>query len=159
MAKNGCKILMVDDSDDDRALFRVAVRKACESLQLLAPVADGEEAIRYLSGESEFADRCRHPYPELMVLDLKMPGKDGFDVLEWLSQQPSRPLTVVLSGSDHQRDMDRAFALGAHYYHVKPSELNEWISTALTIQSYMSDDLPPDSDSQRLAGALHTANP
>ena len=159
MAKSGCKILMVDDSDDDRALFRVAVRKACESLQLLAPVADGEQAIRYLSGDSEFADRARHPYPELMVLDLKMPGKDGFDVLEWLRQQPNRPVTVVLSGSDHQRDMDRAFALGAHYYHVKPSELNEWITTALTIQSYMLGDLPPDSDGQPLAGALHMANP
>ena len=148
---------MVDDSDDDRALFRVAVRKACESLQLLAPVADGEEAIKYLSGDSEYADRDRHPYPELMVLDLKMPGKDGFDVLEWLSQQPNRPLTVVLSGSDHQRDMDRAFALGAHYYHVKPSELNEWITTARTIRSYMLGDLPPHPDGERVASAL--ANP
>ena len=148
MAHDACKILMVDDSDDDRALFRVAVRRACESVQLLAAVTDGEEAIKYLSGDSEFADRARHPYPELMVLDLKMPGKDGFDVLQWLSRQPKRPLTVVLSGSDQQRDVDRAFALGAHYYHVKPSELNEWITTARSIQAYARGEVPPHRDGE-----------
>ena len=157
MARHSCKTLMVDDSDDDRALFRVAVQKACETLQMLAPVRDGELAIKYLSGENEYADRARHPYPELMVLDLKMPGKDGFDVLEWLSQQSKGPVVVVLSGSNHQRDMDRAFALGAHYYHVKPSELNEWITTARLIEGYMRADVRPRlEDSIR---AFHLAHP
>jgi CheY-like chemotaxis protein len=145
MAQNACKVLMVDDSDDDRALFGVAVKKAGRALHLLAPVADGEQAIAYLAGQREYSDRTQHPYPELMVLDLKMPGKNGFDVLEWLSQQSHRPVTVVLSGSDHQRDMDQAFELGANYYHVKPSELDEWIATARTIQTYLT---PPPSPVQ-----------
>jgi CheY-like chemotaxis protein len=140
MAQRACKVLMVDDSDDDRALFSVAVEKAGQALQLLAPLANGEEAIAYLSGEGDYADRARHPYPELMVLDLKMPCKNGFDVLEWMGQQESRPaITVVLSGSNHQCDIEQALALGASYYHVKPSELDGWIATARTIESYASD--------------------
>jgi CheY-like chemotaxis protein len=126
---------MVDDSDDDRALFRLALRKA-PAIQLLPPVADGEQAIQYLSGTSDYADRTRHPYPEVVLLDLKMPGKNGFDVLTWLRKQPNRPVIVVLSGSDQQCDIDQAFALGADYYHVKPSELSDWIATALNIESY-----------------------
>ena len=136
LAQPQCKVLMVDDSDDDRALLRVALKKAGHRIQLLTAIADGEAAIAYLSGFSEFADRARHPYPELLLLDLKMPGKNGFDVLEWLQSQSTRPITVVLSGSDQQRDVDKALELGADYYHVKPSELSEWITTARTIENY-----------------------
>jgi len=137
------KILMVDDSDDDRALFRVAVKKAGPAMQILEPISDGEQAIAYLAGRNQYSDRGLFPYPELLLLDLKMPGKSGFDVLRWLNEQSTRPLTVVLSGSDQQRDIDRAFELGADYYHVKPSELSEWVTTVRTIEGYAQTQSAP----------------
>lgn len=143
MARDHCKVLMVDDSDDDRALFRVAVKKVGGFIQLLEPVCDGEQAIAYLSGIEHYGDRARYPYPELMLLDLKMPGKNGFDVLDWLRQQSVRPVTIILSGSDQQKDLDRAYALGADHYQVKPSELNEWVDTARRVETYARENIAP----------------
>src|SRR4026207_2437285 len=100
MGAKACKVLLVDDSEDDRALFQLAFRRAGTKMELLSPVDDGDDAISYLSGAASYADRDRHPYPQVLVLDLKMPGKSGFEVLEWLQQQANRPLTIVLSGSD-----------------------------------------------------------
>jgi len=129
----------VDDSDDDRALFRFALKKGSERLHLLEPVTNGHEAIEYLSGAGRYADRSTHPLPDVLVLDLKMPGKNGFDVLDWLRMQVHRPVVIVLSGSDQTRDVEKAISLGANHYRVKPSELGDWIGTIQHIEGCAQD--------------------
>ena len=80
-------ILLAEDSEDDATVLRSTLRKA----GLAAPVVvvpDGSQAIAYLKGEGIYADRDLFPLPGLLLLDLKMPGKNGFEVLEWCETQP-----------------------------------------------------------------------
>jgi len=123
-----CNLLLVDDARDDQVLFGVAFRAAKpQLLKMLPPRSSGSGAIRYLSGHSDFADRKRFPHPDFLLLDLKMPGKSGFDVLRWLRQQSQRPVTYVLTDSTNKVDREKAFALGATDYLVKPPGLPELI--------------------------------
>jgi CheY-like chemotaxis protein len=113
-------ILLVDDDDADVFL----VQRAFTKLQLrvaLHVVHDGEEAIAYLSGRDQYADRTRYPLPGLVLLDLKMPRKSGFDVLQWLRSQPTlrRLPVIVLTSSNQTTDIDRAYDQGANSYLVK----------------------------------------
>ena len=120
MIQNRCVILIVDDDENDLILIGRAFQRA--DPKVLTKVArDGEEAIRYLSGDGAFADRDQYPLPCLILMDLKMPRKNGFDVLEWLRQQPGlRRLPVVIFSSSRQpEDINRAYDLGANTYLVK----------------------------------------
>ena len=83
---------------------------------------DGQQVIDYLAGEKDFADRTRFPLPFLIFLDLKLPYRDGFDVLAWMRQRPALQsiAVVVLTGSDETKDHHRAHELGARSYLVKP---------------------------------------
>ncbi|HLX68045.1 MAG TPA: response regulator, partial [Verrucomicrobiae bacterium] len=85
MSQKKC-ILVVDDSDADVSILKRAITKAGIESMVLS-LRDGQEAVDYLSHEEGF-DEHRHPMPELMLLDLKMPKMDGFDVLLWLQKQP-----------------------------------------------------------------------
>jgi CheY-like chemotaxis protein len=141
MGAKACKVLLVDDSEDDRALFQLAFRRAGTKMELLAPVDDGDDAISYLSGAAIYADRDQHPYPQVLVLDLKMPGRSGFEVLEWLRQQAKRPLIIVLSGSDHRTDIERALSLGADFYQIKPPGLDDWVGTIKILDDFCTQQL------------------
>src|ERR1043165_273933 len=93
-------LLYVDDSPDARFLLRRACQTGRVSFHLKI-MAGGVEAIRYLSGESEFVNRAEHPLPNLVFLDLKMFDMDGFKVLRWIRAHPAtRNLAVAMfSGS------------------------------------------------------------
>src|SRR6185295_13358241 len=91
-------------------------------LQLIWRGEDGNQAIEYLSASGRFADRNQYPWPDLLVLDLKMPNRDGFEVLQWMQGKPNMPLVVVLSSSDLPADKLRAAQLGATMYQPKPFE-------------------------------------
>jgi CheY-like chemotaxis protein len=117
-------ILLVDDTESDLFLMRRAFKK----VQCHFPVQEvhnGEEAIAYLMGEGCFADRTKFPLPIVMLLDLNMPKKDGFDVLTWVRGQPvlRRLAIIVLTASARSEDVERAFDLGATSFLVKPSNL------------------------------------
>jgi CheY-like chemotaxis protein len=84
-------ILLVDDSENDIDLMRMAFRKA-EVNSPLQEVHNGEEAITYLKGEGIYSDREKYPLPSVMLLDLNMPMKNGFDVLSWVRTQPALKL-------------------------------------------------------------------
>src|SRR5215469_10222666 len=88
-------ILLVDDSGNDLDLMRLAFRKAGIN-NPLQEVHDGEEAIAYLEGEGLYGDRLLYPLPSVMLLDLKMPKKDGFDVMKWLRTEPSLTAMPVM---------------------------------------------------------------
>ena len=80
-------ILLAEDSEDDVILIERAFRKA----RLMVPlkvVHDGQEAICYLSGFAHFGDRTQFPLPDIFLLDLKLPIRDGFEVLRWMKTQP-----------------------------------------------------------------------
>src|SRR5262245_23868845 len=104
--------LLVDDTDDDVQLVRRAFIKA-KVLNPLQTVKNGEEAIAYLSGTGKYANRVEFPLPSLVLLDLKLPGLDGFDVLRWVRQQEGLKAlrVVVLTASDDMRDVNTAYQL------------------------------------------------
>jgi len=119
-------ILVAEDDPTDAYFFERAFKRAGIPVTLHF-VRDGQEAVDYLQGEGQFTDRARHPLPQLVLLDLKMPRLDGFDVLEWVRKQPglSGVLIVIFSSSDEPKDMNRAYGLGANSYLVKPHSMGE----------------------------------
>jgi two-component system response regulator len=112
-------VLLADDSDNDRFLMRRALRNH-PRLTVVGEVCDGTEVIEYLSRSRACKDAWKYPFPDLLLLDLKMQFKNGFEVLQWLQTQKFKELlVVVLSGSSLPEDYDRSLALGAHAYYVK----------------------------------------
>jgi CheY-like chemotaxis protein len=136
-AKEKYLILMVDDSEDDCLLIKMAISKA-DRLHFIGSVSDGEELISYLVGKEQYADRQRYPLPDMLLLDLKMPRKNGFEVLEWLQSQPIADMTVVvLSGSEQREDVQRAMELGADYYHVKQADVRKRSELIKLLEQYL----------------------
>jgi CheY-like chemotaxis protein len=119
-------VLHVEDEPSDRLIVSLAFQKAAPHVSLHA-VVNGEEAIAYLSGQGIYADRERHPMPRVVLLDLKLPRKSGFEVLEWIRSRPElKTLPVLmLTSSQEPADLDRASALGANSYLVKSVDLKE----------------------------------
>ena len=120
-------ILLVEDREDDVFL----IRKAFERAGLSNPVQvvrDGEQAISYLAGERKFSNRAEYPLPWLILLDLKMPRVDGFEVLRWIRKQPgfNRIVVIVLTSSEEIRDVNRAYQLGANLYLAKPVDWRQF---------------------------------
>src|SRR5881296_3157844 len=107
LSKERYLVLMVDDAEDDCLLIKMAVGSA-ERLHFIGCVSDGEELMAYLQGAGKYSDRLRFPVPDLLLLDLMMPRKSGFEVLEWLQSQPFEDMVVVvLSGSEQPQDIKR----------------------------------------------------
>jgi CheY-like chemotaxis protein len=120
--KNGFPTLLVAEDDENDFLVLGRALRTANFETDLRRVHDGAEVIGYLAGENGFADRQTHPLPELILLDLKMPRRNGFDVLIWLrNHERLRNLpAVVFSASDNPSDMQQARELGATAYLVKP---------------------------------------
>ena len=125
---NGKVILVAEDEETDVFFLRRALHKAGLHNQLVV-ARHGQEAIEYLSGEPPFADRARHPLPALVLLDLKMPVKSGFDVLAWRSTRPELKCLpmVVLTSSGLQADREKALRLGASEYRIKPRAVEDLV--------------------------------
>ena len=137
MSESRFTLLHVDDEANDLILLRSAVEMAKLDWRLLR-AAHGAEAITYLRGEPPFADRDQHPLPSLILLDLKMPFRNGFEVLQWIRQQPDiRCIPVlVFTSSNHQEDVRKAYECGANSYLVKPVSIQELIELLKTIQLF-----------------------
>ena len=138
LSKEKYLVLMVDDSEDDCLLIKMALGKA-ERLRFIGSVSDGEELVSYLTGKEEYADRQRYPLPDMLLLDLKMPRKNGFEVLQWLQSQPfDNMIVVVLSGSEQQDDVQKAMELGADYYHVKHPDSEKRSELIKLLEQYLT---------------------
>jgi len=121
------RILVVDDSQDDLFFLRKVIRRNPRFI-IVGEVCNGDDAIAYLSGQGVFSDRGQFPFPDTMLLDLKMPRKSGFEVLEWLQEQSFDRLTVVvLSGSNLPEDISKALKLGADAYKTKTNDEKEQV--------------------------------
>jgi CheY-like chemotaxis protein len=116
-------ILQVEDEEADVLLLQYAFRKA-DIRQPVQVVTRGQEAMDYLSGAGQFADRETYPLPALVLLDLKLPDKHGLDVLEWLREQAGLKQTVViaLTSSNLPADIQRAYECGVNSYAVKAAD-------------------------------------
>lgn len=115
-------VLLAEDDENDIFLMRRAFGQAAIPNPLQV-VHDGREAIAYLSGTGPYTDRQKFPLPGLLLLDLKMPSLDGFDVLKWLrarNEFDTLPV-VVLTSSKLQADIDKSREYGVFDYRVKPT--------------------------------------
>jgi CheY-like chemotaxis protein len=122
-------ILLVEDSRDDAFFLRRAFLKAGFSHPIV-DVRNGQQAVNYLSGNALYADRSLYPLPKLLVVDLKMPLMDGFELLAWIQSRPELDAlpAIVISSSDHPADREKAMKLGAREYFVKPNDPAELVS-------------------------------
>jgi CheY-like chemotaxis protein len=120
--KAGAPVLLVEDTRDDVLFFRRAMLKVGATFPLQV-VFDGLDAISYLAGSGRHSDRAQFPFPKILLLDLKLPGAGGLEVLEWIRRAslPRDPIVIVLSSSSEISDVTRAQALGASLYLVKPT--------------------------------------
>jgi len=131
------RILVVEDDPDDTLLLQRAFASAPSHVPIHY-VQDGQEAIDFLKAQPPFDNPIEQPLPTLVLLDLKMPRMDGFDVLEWLWRQPgqNRIVAVVFSSSNQREDINRAYALGARSYFVKPADPSQFIDIVRQLQAY-----------------------
>jgi CheY-like chemotaxis protein len=130
-------ILYAEDDDNDVFLMQRAFKRIDLEHRLLA-LPDGSQAIDYLSASGAFQDREKNPLPSLALLDLSMPGKTGFEVLQWLrSNPPTEALPVlILTSSSQEADILRAYRLGANGYLVKPSGAEELLAIVKSIKDF-----------------------
>jgi CheY-like chemotaxis protein len=119
-------VLYVEDNANDFELLKRASRK-CGTPFTLRHAEDGDQAIAYLNGAGAYADREEYPFPDLVLLDLRMPRLDGFEVLQWIRTNPETMTlpVVVLAGSSFRADIRRALELGANSYAAKPAKFEE----------------------------------
>jgi len=137
MSLSESTILVAEDDPDAAFLLLRALEKA--NIKNPIEVArDGQATIDYLSNQGAYADRERYRLPALLLLDLKMPRKSGFEVLEWLRQQPGlkRLIVIVLTSSYQVADINRAYDLGSNSYLVKPADFEALIRMGRDIGQY-----------------------
>jgi CheY-like chemotaxis protein len=121
------------------------LRRAFQENQALNPVqavGNGEEAIQYLAGEGEFTDRAAYPFPALFLLDLKMPVKDGLQVLQWLHEHPEIPRklpVVVLSSTELPSETQMAYAMDIQACIVKPLSYEDLREKIRILKEYWLD--------------------
>jgi CheY-like chemotaxis protein len=130
-------VLVAEDDENDVFFLERAFRQA-QVINPIFRVRDGEDAISYLRGDDGYVDREKHPLPQLMLLDLKMPRKNGFEVIAWVREQPGlkRLPIVVLTSSKEDPDINRAYELGANTYLVKPVKFEGLVDMMRALNLY-----------------------
>lgn len=138
-------LLCVDDSSDDTLLLQRACRRAGVKF-IVQSVDDGTKAIAYLSGVERYSDRTAYPLPTMVLLDLKMPIKTGFDVLDWLRSQPaySDLPVAVFTSSQHESDIRAAYRKGANCFLSKPVQYEELLQVVKALDESLAENYSPD---------------
>jgi two-component system response regulator len=130
-------ILLVEDNQMEVVLTLDAFQEACLDNKVQV-VRNGEYALKYVLGEDEYADRKKYPLPDLILLDLKLPGISGHDVLARLKSTPTlkRIPIVVLTSSKEEGDLEMSYDRGANSYLVKPITFDGFLETVREIGKY-----------------------
>jgi chemotaxis family two-component system response regulator Rcp1 len=138
------EVLLVEDNPGDVRLTREALKEG-KVRNNLSVVQDGVEALAFLRREGQYADA---PRPDVILLDLNLPRKDGREVLEEVKADPAlRAIPVViLTSSDAERDIAQAYALHANCYITKPVDLDQFITVVKSIEDFWFTivKLPPE---------------
>jgi CheY-like chemotaxis protein len=131
-------VMLVDDSVNDATLLRAVFARA-GIVEPLRSSQNVDEAMAYLRGDGHYCDRNQFPLPTALLLDLNMPGQNGFDLLEWIRQQPAlkRLRVFILSASSRPQDIERAYDLGASSYLVKPRNLDGLMHLAKSVVGWL----------------------
>ncbi len=139
-------ILLVEDEENDVFFMQRALKKAAINNPLQI-AHDGQEAINYLQGSGEFADRKKYPLPGLVLLDLKLPHVKGLDVLKWIRgyEEVQNIIVIILTSSKLQPDIDEAYRLGANAYLVKPATSDKLADMVTLIKQFWLDLNHPPS--------------
>jgi CheY-like chemotaxis protein len=137
-------ILLVEDEENDALLVQMAFKKN-EIPNPVRWVRDGLEAIAYLNGEGNFADRELHPFPGVLILDLKMPRMTGLELLAWIRDHPEFRVipTIIMSASQLDSDVEKAYALGANTYMIKPSAFDDLARIVKLAHEYWAVSIKP----------------
>jgi CheY-like chemotaxis protein len=133
------KILHVEDNLAEVKLVEQAFEEACIEKELYV-VRDGEEAIKYLSKEGPFAKAAR---PDLVLLDLNLPKKNGFEVLYAIKSDPHlKTIPIyIFTGSESKDDIAKAYQLHVNGYIKKPNGFAEYVSFLKTLCEFFSNTL------------------
>ncbi len=154
-------VLLAEDEEFDVLLMQRAFRRA-EVRNDLIVVRDGREAVAYLEGQGKYAQRQNFPEPCLLLLDLKLPLMDGFEVLEWIQESPrwreGLPV-IVLTGSGQETDRKRALDLGAHGYLIKPTDADGLVGMVDSLKTRFLDPLPARAPRHEEAPLRHRRPP
>jgi CheY-like chemotaxis protein len=130
-------ILVVEDNPIDVMLLERTFRQL-ELWDRVHVVNDGLAAIQYLSGEAQFSDRATFPLPYVIVLDLKLPKRSGFEVLSWIRSNSSLqhlPVVIFTSSKDSE-DVTKAYQAGANSYISKTPDQDELGRIAGVLHDY-----------------------
>ena len=143
-------ILLVEDDENDAMLVQMAFKKN----NILNPVQwakDGLEAISYLNGEGSFADRRLYPFPEVLILDLKMPRMTGLELLAWLRDHTEYRVipTIILTSSQLDTDIEKAYGLGANTYMIKPASLEDLAKMVKAVHDYWALSVKPKANRKK----------
>lgn len=130
-------ILIVEDSDDDY----LATVRAFKKANLLNPVrrcTNGDQAIDYLLQRGEFSGPGQAPRPNIILLDLNLPGTDGKEVLRMIKADPDlqKIPVIVLTTSNAEQDIEQCYAAGANSYVQKPVDLVGFIQSVARLTDY-----------------------
>lgn len=138
-------ILLAEDDLNDAQQAREALAAAGIKNRVIR-VMDGREAIDYLKGDGEFGDRQKFPFPSVLMVDVKMPRVDGFQVLDWVKQNIERwkLLVIALSGFGELQNVKKAYALGANSFSTKPCQVED-IRNLIRVHKRFLEDVPPSS--------------
>jgi len=139
-------VLVVEDNPDDISLVQLGARNAQCPFNFRF-VEDGDQALAYLEGNGRYANRLEHPLPDLVVLDLNMPRRDGFEVLRWIRTrvQFEHLQVIVWTGWDRADTSELARRAGANLFLRKPDEASGWI-TFIGMVSLALNGLAPQPD-------------
>lgn len=134
-------ILQVEDDPNDVFLFNRAFKKAQVDADLRS-IQDADELLGFLSSAAETGAAL----PTLVLLDIKLPRKSGFDVLQWIRAHPvyKGVPVIMLTSSSQPLDVRRAYDLGANAYLVKPMDVDEIVRLLVTIRDFwLSANIAP----------------
>ena len=142
-------ILLVEDNRMDVELTLDAFKEA-RLLNTIYVSPNGQDALNYLFGRGKYADRITYPMPNLVLLDLKLPGIDGFEVLRQVKSAPilKRLPVVILTSSKEEGDRALTYDIGANSYIVKPVSFNGFLGVIKQIEGYWIslNVAPPDGE-------------
>ena len=134
--ENQVEVLLIEDNSDDAMLAMKALKTYMKNE--IVWLKDGEEASNFLFGKAEYSNRDTNIKPKVILLDLKMPKVDGLELLERIrSNDLTRSIPVVImTSSKEDRDLEKAYSLGANSYVVKPIDFDQFSKAAQQISMY-----------------------